>query len=449
MWSSIENQKIFQSNEFSCAVCSQDKLIIRPSPTKVEIESPMFLERIQGDICGPIHPSCGPFRYFMVLIDASTRWSHVCLLSIRNLAFARLLAQIIRLRAHFSDYAIKTIRLDNAGTKYFSSKNFGCAVYVLIAPPQRINMGPQRRLGIYVGYEYPSIIKYLEPSTGYLFTARFADCHFDETIFPILEGENKQLEKKISCNTLSLSSFDLRTNQCEQEVQKIINLQNIVNQLPDAFTNLQRVTKSHIPATNALIRIDVPEINENEEISINYVMTRKRWNQNEINVDDIFTYNVALNIMKENEDLEPISIEECRYRNDWPMWKDAIKVELNSLAKHKVFGPIIRTPNGVKPVRYKWVFVWNRNEKDEIVRYKAWFIAQGFTQKLDIDYEETYSPVVDAITFQYLISLAIHEKLEMRLMDVVTAYLYGSLDNDIYMKIPEGFKFPEAQNLKS
>ena len=51
----------------------------------------------------------------MVLIDASTRWSHVCLLSTRNVAFARLLAQIIRLRAQFPDYPIKKIRLDNAG----------------------------------------------------------------------------------------------------------------------------------------------------------------------------------------------------------------------------------------------------------------------------------------------------------------------------------------------
>lgn len=50
--------------------------------------------------------------------------------------------------------------------------------------------------------------------------------------------------------------------------------------------------------------------------------------------------------------------------------------------------------------------------------------------------------------FRYLVSLAVSENLEMRLMDVVTAYLYGSLDNDIYMKIPEGFKMPEALNSK-
>ena len=93
-----------------------------PSPVKIGIESPIFLERIHGDICGPIQPSSGPFKYFMVLIDASTRWSHVCLLSTRNLAFARLLAQLIGLRAQFPDNPIKTIRLDNAGE--FTSQAF-------------------------------------------------------------------------------------------------------------------------------------------------------------------------------------------------------------------------------------------------------------------------------------------------------------------------------------
>ena len=56
--------------------------------------------------------------------------------------------------------------------------------------------------------------------------------------------------------------------------------------------------------------------------------------------------------------------------------------------------------------------------------------------------------MVDAITSSYIISLAVHEKLDMHLMDVVIAYLYGSLDNDVYMKIPKGFKMPETYNLK-
>ena len=102
----------------------------------------------------------------------------------------------------------------------------------------------------------------------------------------------------------------------------------------------------------------------------------------------------------------------------------------------------------MKPVGYKWDFVRKRNDKNEIVRYKARLVAQDFSQRPGIDYQETYSPVMDAITFRYLISLAVSKNLEIRLMDVVTAYLYGSLDNDIYMKIPEGFKMPEAFSSK-
>ena len=80
--------------------------------------------------------------------------------------------------------------------------------------------------------------------------------------------------------------------------------------------------------------------------------------------------------------------------------------------------------------------------------YKARLVAQGFSQRPGIDYEETYSPVIDAITFRYLISLAVSEGLDMRLMDVVTTYLYGSLDANEYMKIHEGFTLPEAMNSK-
>ena len=55
---------------------------------------------------------------------------------------------------------------------------------------------------------------------------------------------------------------------------------------------------------------------------------------------------------------------------------------------------------------------------------------------------------MDAITFRFLISLAVLEKLDMRLMDVITTYLYGSMEKDIYMKILEGFKLLEANCTK-
>ena len=118
----LKDTKVLLSKDYNCEVCSQGKLIIKPTITKVDLESPLFRQRIQGDICGPIQPPSGPFQYFMVLVDTSCRWSHVCLLSTRNVTFARLLAQIIKLRAQFPDYPIKGIRMDNAGE--FTSKSF-------------------------------------------------------------------------------------------------------------------------------------------------------------------------------------------------------------------------------------------------------------------------------------------------------------------------------------
>ena len=52
-----------------------------------------------------------------------------------------------------------------------------------ISPPLRRKIGPQRRMGIYVGYDSLLIIRYLEPLTGDLFTAHFVDCYFYEIVF--------------------------------------------------------------------------------------------------------------------------------------------------------------------------------------------------------------------------------------------------------------------------
>ena len=65
------------------------------------------------------------------------------------------------------------------------------------------------------------------------------------------------MRKEIDWNLSKTSHLDPRTNYCEQEVQRIIYFENIVNQLQNIFTNLSRITKSHIPAANAPVQDDV------------------------------------------------------------------------------------------------------------------------------------------------------------------------------------------------
>jgi hypothetical protein len=59
----LNTAKFPKSSDFICIACATGKLIMRPLPLKIKVEPLKFLERIQGDICGPIQPLSGPFKY--------------------------------------------------------------------------------------------------------------------------------------------------------------------------------------------------------------------------------------------------------------------------------------------------------------------------------------------------------------------------------------------------
>lgn len=75
--------------------------------------------------------------------------------------------------------------------------------------------------------------------------------------------------------------------------------------------------------------------------------------------------------------------------------------------------------------------------------------AEGFSQIPHVRNKETYIPIKNAITFWYLINLTIHESLEIHIIDLILVYLYGSLDNETYIKIQRQLKMHEAYSLKS
>jgi len=87
-------------------------------------------------------------------------------------------------------------------------------------------MEPHRKMGIYVGFISPSIIKYLEPLTGDLLTTRFADSIFNEDHFPALGGEFKYHaeSQEINWDAKGIANEDPRTQESELQVLRILNL---------------------------------------------------------------------------------------------------------------------------------------------------------------------------------------------------------------------------------
>ena len=73
-------------------------------------------------------------------------------------------------------------------------------------------------------------------------------------------------------------------------------------------------------------------------------------------------------------------------------------------------------------------------------RYKARLVAQGFTQKFGIDYDDTFCPVVRFESVRTVIALAVQNGVKLHQMDVATAFLNGELKEEMYMKQPEGFE---------
>ena len=140
----------------------------------------------------------------------------------------------------------------------------------------------------------------------------------------------------------------------------------------------------------------------------------------------------------ENETVEPKTMNEAICSDEKEKWIKAMENEITSLKKHEVW-KLVELPEGRKAVGCKWVYKLKHDEDGNIERYKARLVAQGFSQKEGIDYDETFSPVVRFESIRTVIALAAQFGLKLHQMDVKTAFLNGELKEKIYMKQPAGY----------
>ena len=138
------------------------------------------------------------------------------------------------------------------------------------------------------------------------------------------------------------------------------------------------------------------------------------------------------------DDPEPQTLAAALKRPDSDKWWQGVLSEWNSILSNHVW-KLVPRPRDRKVIGVRWVFKRKRNENNEIVRYKARLTAKGYDQVEGIDYTETYAPVASATSLRLVLSIAASEDWEIDQGDIGTAFLLGTLDEEIYLEQAEGF----------
>jgi hypothetical protein len=125
-------------------------------------------------------------------------------------------------------------------------------------------------------------------------------------------------------------------------------------------------------------------------------------------------------------------------------WEQAVQEELQSHASRCTWElvPQSSLPSGKKLVGCRWVFKVKYHLNGLPKRFKARLVAQGFRQRPGMDYDETFAPTFQYDSLRVLLALAAVYDLELHQLDVVSAYLAGELDEEVYMRVPSGVHAP-------
>jgi hypothetical protein len=125
-----------------------------------------------------------------------------------------------------------------------------------------------------------------------------------------------------------------------------------------------------------------------------------------------------------------------------PNWVNAMHEELENFDRNQVW-ELVEPPPNCKPIGTKWGWKNKEGKNGEVVRNKSRLVAQGYSQKEGIYYEETFALVARLEAIRILLAFFVAKVFKLYQMDVKSAFLNGFLEEEVYVKQPLGFERAE------
>ena len=296
------------------------------------------------------------------------------------------------------------------------ARTFGCKAYSQVPTEKRRVWDPKGIKCIMVGYDSKSNhYRLYNPERKAVFVAR--NVSFEEEI---KDGYSRieylSDEEGIYAPTNSPSASP------EREIKPTQSTSTDTTVLIDTETGKYRAT---IPKEGK-VKILIPKSD------------RTLRDRGSIKTPDRYQANMASTID------EPSSYSEALKSPIVNKWKEAMNEEIQSHKQNKTW-TLVPKPNDAKILDSRWVFKIKPNP-DGTNRYKARLVIKGYRQTQGIDYTETFSSVCRYESIRLLLAIAASYYFTIKQFDIKTAFLYGSLQETVYMHQPEGIT-NEDENL--
>ena len=454
-----------------CGPCAEGKMHRTKFPKQSENRNDSVLGLIHSDVCGKMkNQSLGGGKYFVTFIDDKTRYTWVYIIKSKDEVFEKFLEFKAQMEMATGN-KVKALRDDNGGE--YKSHEFERYLkqngirHELTVPKNPEQNGVAERMNrtivetarcMLVEAKLPSKFWAEAVSTAvYLRNRSPTTAVKGMTPFESLTGKKPHVEKLrvFGCQAYAHIPKDER-HKFDSKARKCIFLGYGENTKGYRLYDIER--KKIMFSRDVIFDESKPGIEFEKESTVQPEDKVHFEDHEEPDVDNVEPlqqqpprvrrppdrYGEWVHLTRDTS--EPSTFGEAVSSQNRQKWQEAMECEIESLRKHNVW-ELVPLPKGRKLVGSKWVFKTKVNPEGETERYKARLVAQGFSQKYGDDYDETFSPVVRSESIRSLIAVAAKKNLVLHQMDVTTAFLNGNLEEEVYMKQPEGFVKSGEENL--